>query len=238
MSFDTIIFAVITVVVFLKLRKEFGKISSDDKSREEIINSLLNKQKKGKKGEIIDITPQIKKQKEGRGEQKKDESVYVTNLEILNKKMKGDVEKDEKLKKVLKNLDLSLFLRGSDNALEMTMDAFSKKDVDTLKALLSKNLFEEFKKQLDSVEKKKQSIKSSIIAVLEQEIVDIKIKSKFIHIDVKFKTEQINFIEDDKEKVVSGDKNKIEIIEEIWSFKKDLNSKDNNWQIIGIVDVK
>lgn len=234
MSFDTIIFAVITVVVFLKLKKEFGKISGDDEARKKIID-ILKEQKKDSNNKVIDITPQIKA---NRKEQKKDGSFYSGNLKILEKTVKEKIEKDSKIKSVLKDLDLSLFLRGADNALEISIEAFSKKDLETLKMLLSKNLYSEFKKELDSAKDKKQEIKSSIISVIKKRISSVEVKNKFVYIDVKFKTEQINFIEDEDKKVVSGDKNKIEIIEEIWSFKKDINPKNINWKIIGITDVK
>jgi predicted lipid-binding transport protein (Tim44 family) len=227
---DIIILILITVFIFKKLTSEFGKISEDDKDRKKVIEELLKKQKEAENNKIVDITPQIKTHM--------DKSLYSKNLKLINKSLKNKIEKNSKLKKALEKLNLDLFLKGSDNAIEMTIEAFSKKNTETLKMLLSKNLYLEFKKQLDSAEKKKQNIKSSIISLINQEIINIELKNKFIYIDVKFKTEQINFIEDNKGNIISGDKNNIEIIEEIWSFKKDINSKDINWKIIGIEDVK
>jgi len=235
MPIDIIIFAIISVIIFLKLRKEFGKTSDDDKTREKIINVLAEDQKENGNKQIIDITAQVQKKKE---EPKKDNSFYSQNLKILHQELKKKVENDNKIKDILKDLDLVQFLKGADNALEITIEAFSKKDLETLKSLLSKNLYLEFKKELDSAEKKKQNIKSSVIAVIKKSIADIRVKPKFVYIDVKFKTEQINFIEDEQNNIVAGNKNKIAIIEEIWSFKKESNPKIINWQIIGITDVK
>jgi hypothetical protein len=239
MEFTTIIFVVITIVIFLKLKKEFGKTSHEDQEREEVINTVLKGQKQRNANKIIDIMPLIQRKTAlDQKEEKKDDDFYVKNLELLNNKLKIKVEKDEKFKKILSLMDLSLFLQEADSAVEEVINVFSKNDLETLKKILSKNLYLEFEKTLDLTKNKKQHIRSSIISVIKKEILNMEIKAKLFYVDVMFETEQINFIEDEKGKIISGNKDKIEIIKEVWSFKREMSAKNINWQIIGIVDVK
>ena len=119
----------------------------------------------------------------------------------------------------------------------MVNDAFSNKDIDTLKSLLSEHVFENFKKQIDTLINQNRILKSSLISFLSSKINNIYIENKTILIDVLFEMEQINFVEDKDGKVIMGNKKKIEKVKEKWVFEKKISSKDNFWIINNIENI-
>jgi len=222
MIIDIIFFAIIAVFIFIRLFDQFGKITPNDSKRQQIIDSILKKNKKENKGVVIDITE--KKKETEKFEKEK------TPINVLNPLEKSISEILGKIK----GLTLKQFLSGAEKAMEMTIDAFSKQNTKSLELLLSRDLFSQFEKEIEKRKKKEQKLTSSIVSIVKQEIVNAKMIGRFAVIDIQFISEQINCIKDKKNKVISGNLKDIQTITEVWSFRKDITTKDPNWKIVGI----
>lgn len=224
--FDIIIFATIAVLIFFKLFSEFGKKSESDRVRERIVNSFPKPFNRKKKSKIIDVTGTVRERKENE-----------TLFDIKKLKLSKDLEEKILGSEILKIINFVDFIERAEEGMDLAVDAFSRKDKKVLSLLLAKSIFSKFQKEIDAFKKKKQTIKSSIVSVLDKKIVDVSHNSKFVYIDVKFKTEQINFLMDENKKLIEGDKNKIEVVEEIWTFRREAKPKYPGWQITGILSV-
>lgn len=217
---DILFFLFITLFFIFKLKNTIG-LKNDNDIRQKTIDEFL-KEKLSKNGtqtaneKVIDIE-QIKKKN----------SIKLT-IDVAD-----NVKKE--LTKI--NFNEDNFLKGSQNAVEMVNDAFSNKDIDTLKSLLSEHVFENFKKQIDALINQNRILKSSLISFLSSKINNIYIENKTILIDVLFEMEQINFVEDKDGKVIMGNKKKIEKVKEKWVFEKKISSKDNFWIINNIENI-
>ncbi len=217
---DILFFLFITLFFIFKLKNTIG-LKDDNDIRQKTIDEFL-KEKLSKNGtqtaneKVIDIE-QIKKKN----------SIKLT------------IDVADNIKKELTKINFNEdnFLKGSQNAVEMVNDAFSNKDIDTLKSLLSEHVFENFKKQIDTLINQNRILKSSLISFLSSKINNIYIENKTILIDVFFEMEQINFVEDKDGKVIMGNKKKIEKVKEKWVFEKKISSKDNFWIINNIENI-
>ena len=90
-------------------------------------------------------------------------------------------------------------------------------------------MFKMFDKQINNRTKKNENLDVSIIGIKEAKIEDASIKSSIASIKVKFSSEQVQVIKNDKGKIISGDGNQILSIVESWFFSKDLKRNDPNW---------
>lgn len=217
---DILFFLFITLFFIFKLKNTIG-LKDDNDIRQKTINEFLKEklsenEAKTTNGKVIDIE-QIKKK----------DSIKLT-IDVAD-----NVKKE--LTKI--NFNEDNFLKGSQNAVEIVNDAFSNKDIDTLKNLLSEHVFENFKKQIDTLINQNRILKSSLISFLSSKINNIYIENKAILIDVLFEMEQINFIEDKDGKVIMGNKKKIEKVKEKWVFEKKISSKDNFWIVNNIENI-
>ena len=217
---DILFFLFITLFFIFKLKNTIG-LKDDNDIRQKTIDEFL-KEKLSKNG------TQTANEK-------------VINIEQIKKKnsIKLTIDVADNVKKELTKINFNEdnFLKGSQNAVEMVNDAFSNKDIDTLKSLLSEHVFENFKKQIDALINQNRILKSSLISFLSSKINNIYIENKTILIDVLFEMEQINFVEDKDGKVIMGNKKKIEKVKEKWVFEKKISSKDNFWIINNIENI-
>ena len=217
---DILFFLFITLFFIFKLKNTIG-LKDDNDIRQKTIDEFL-KEKLSKNG------TQTANEK-------------FINIEQIKKKnsIKLTIDVADNVKKELTKINFNEdnFLKGSQNAVEMVNDAFSNKDIDTLKSLLSEHVFENFKKQIDTLINQNRILKSSLISFLSSKINNIYIENKTILIDVLFEMEQINFVEDKDGKVIMGNKKKIEKVKEKWVFEKKISSKDNFWIINNIENI-
>ena len=217
---DILFFLFITLFFIFKLKNTIG-LKDDNDIRQKTIDEFL-KEKLSKNG------TQTANEK-------------IINIEQIKKKnnIKLTIDVADNVKKELTKINFNEdnFLKGSQNAVEMVNDAFSNKDIDTLKSLLSEHVFENFKKQIDALINQNRILKSSLISFLSSKINNIYIENKTILIDVLFEMEQINFVEDKDGKVIMGNKKKIEKVKEKWVFEKKISSKDNFWIINNIENI-
>ena len=217
---DILFFLFITLFFIFKLKNTIG-LKDDNDIRQKTIDEFL------------------KEKLSQNGTQTANEKVI--NIEQIKKKnsIKLTIDVADNVKKELTKINFNEdnFLKGSQNAVEMVNDAFSNKDIDTLKSLLSEHVFENFKKQIDTLINQNRILKSSLISFLSSKINNIYIENKAILIDVLFEMEQINFVEDKDGKVIMGNKKKIEKVKEKWVFEKKISSKDNFWIINNIENI-
>lgn len=227
---DIVVFFIITVFIALKLRSVLGTRNENDDIRQKTLEEFFKSKamqndimpSQNKKGEIIDITGQIDKKI-------KEKPQNIT----LSINVADSVKKE--LIKI--NFNETNFLKGAENVVEMVNDSFSNKDLETLKELLNVKVYNNFKQQIDELNQQNRILKSSLISFLSKKIDNIKIDNKIIFIDVIFEMEQINFIEDKDGNIVMGNKKKIQIIKEKWTFERKVNNKNNFWLIDNIENV-
>lgn len=224
---DILFFLLLTVFFIFKLKSSFGMKNEEDKKvRDKTIEEFF-KEKYGQNTtvevvdckNVVDITDKIKK-----------------TAEKIKSDFSFDFEITDAVKEELNNIGFNKtnFLKGAENAVEMINEAFSNKDEETLRTILGTKLFISFKKQIDDLNSEGKSLKSSLISILSKDITNIRLVNKNILIDMAFKMEQINFIENDKKEVIVGNKKKIDVIQEKWTFKRDKNSKQNFWLVENI----
>lgn len=222
---DILFFLFITIFFIYKLKNNFGNRENDQESRKKSIEEFFKqKYQEANKDidstKVIDITNKIKP-----------ENKIELNL---------DFEIADNLKSKLADINFNQnnFLKGVESAVEMINDAFSNKDIDTLKSLLSDNIFTDFKTKIDTLTSQNKILKSSLISIQSKKIENITFKDDKIIIDVSLKMEQINFIENENKEVIIGDKKRIDIVNEKWSFERDINSKTNFWLVNNISNIE
>jgi len=124
------------------------------------------------------------------------------------------------------------FMEGAKAAYEMVIDAFSKQDKETLKMLLSKDLYKDFVKDIDEQIEKKQKRETTLVALLQAEIKEIALNKTMASITVLFASEQISVVRDKDGAIIEGDASTTLYMEDSWVFERDLKSRNPNWTII------
>lgn len=122
-------------------------------------------------------------------------------------------------KKIVPNgWDEKAFIVGAKFAFQKILSAFANCDLKTLKNSLSSDVYEIFERDILSRKAKKQKMDFSLICFDSADVV--KKSEKNDEITVRFTTEQINLLKDEKGEVIEGDKMSISTMTDTWVFKK------------------
>jgi predicted lipid-binding transport protein (Tim44 family) len=124
------------------------------------------------------------------------------------------------------------FMNGARMAYEMILVAFSKRDRDTLKMLLSEQMYKSFALSLDDAEKEKRFTDTTLLAITSATVKDAKLSGSLATITVAFVSEQIHLIRDENGTIIEGDASSREVVEDEWVFTRTLTSSSPNWTIV------
>ena len=147
------------------------------------------------------------------------------------------------IKKPLKNIKYSSnsptdwfnnddFVNGAKGAYEMIVTNFENGNTEDLKPLLEDSVFISFS---DVIEKRKQNgeqVEFSFIGIESAEIIYKDLKSSPMEVTVRFISEMITCIKNNKDEIVSGSLNQVQKITDVWTFAKYKNKKTNNWLLL------
>ena len=129
------------------------------------------------------------------------------------------LENELKLENVYKkvgNFDHKQFLEGAKKAFEIIITSFNNGDKQTLKDLVSKDVFKAFEEAIDS---KTNNPSSQFYSLVIDGVEDAKVENGLISISINFISEQM--LNNDEGKII---KNK-----DTWTFEKAANSSSPKW---------
>ena len=124
------------------------------------------------------------------------------------------------------------FLGGARAAFEMIVAAYAAGDLATLKPLLNADVFERFRAAVEQRRKAGEKLETTLVGVKSAELVEAELADKLATVAVKFVSEQVNVTRDATGKVVDGDPSKVATVTDIWSFQRNLRSRDPNWALV------
>jgi predicted lipid-binding transport protein (Tim44 family) len=124
------------------------------------------------------------------------------------------------------------FVQGARGAFEMIVQAFAQGDTATLKPLLAPEVYEGFAGAIKERLAAKQTLETTLVAILSAEIVDARMDGRTAYVTVKFVSEQVNVTRDADGNVVDGDAAKVAKLTDQWTFARDTRNRDPNWALV------
>ena len=130
------------------------------------------------------------------------------------------------------SFDPARFVEGARAAFEMVVASFAAGDRDTLRPLLSNEVFENFAGAIAAREKDGHVLETTLVGVRETEIAEASVEARVAYVTVKFVTEQINVTRDGAGAVVEGDPGKVATVTDVWTFARNTRSRNPNWTLV------
>lgn len=218
--FDILILALIAVFILNRLRNVLGKKTGNEEDLAKRYN-LKTKFEESKPDKEIKIKQKVEKE---------DSQLYLHENRDFNKALLS-------IKKIDSKFDLNNFLDKAKKAFEFILIAYSKNNLKNLEVLLDQSIFKDYKKDIEKRIKNKQTFELTIIDLKNPELLEIKVANKKAIITLKYESQQIHLVKNDKNETIDGDANQILDISEKWTFTKDLVSKNPNWTLLSIAEV-
>lgn len=130
------------------------------------------------------------------------------------------------------NFDPAEFLDGAKGAYEMIVTAFAAGDKDTLRPLLSREVFNDFASAIDERAKRGETMQTTFVGLRGSTIVDAQVNNRIAEVTIKFESELISVTKDAQGHTIGGHGNAVEQVTDIWTFARDTKSRDPNWTLI------
>ncbi|WP_137388397.1 Tim44/TimA family putative adaptor protein [Rhodoligotrophos defluvii] len=124
------------------------------------------------------------------------------------------------------------FLEGARAAYEMIVVAFAEGDRLTLRNLLSKDVFDGFSAALDEREREGLVNETTFVGIDQATITDARLVGRQASVTVRFASQLITTIKNRAGDVVDGDPKKIRDVVDVWTFSRDVKSRDPNWSLV------
>jgi len=123
------------------------------------------------------------------------------------------------------------FLKGAQAAYEMIVNAFANGDKKTLKDLADPEIYKNFISVIEERQSKKIKNDFTFIGIKKAKIEEVKNQDTLYSVKVRFISEIISSTKDETGKIIDGNNNEIQTVNDVWIFRKDLNSEDPTWYL-------
>jgi predicted lipid-binding transport protein (Tim44 family) len=131
-----------------------------------------------------------------------------------------------------KTFDPQHFLGGARAAYEMIVTAFAEGDRRTLKSMLSKEVYDGFEAAIRERETRGEVAETRFVSIDTTELAGAELRGKTAHITVRFISQLISVTRDRAGQVIEGSPDKVTEVTDVWTFARDLPSRDPNWKLV------
>jgi predicted lipid-binding transport protein (Tim44 family) len=128
--------------------------------------------------------------------------------------------------------DAAHFIAGAKAAYEMIVLAFAQGDRKTLKNLLARDVCDGFAAAIAARESRGETMESRFVAISKAEITAAELKGRTAQITVRFVSDLISVTRNRAGEVVDGSPDRVSEVTDIWTFARELGSSDPNWKLI------
>ena len=125
------------------------------------------------------------------------------------------------------------FLSGARSAYEMIVLAFANGDRRALRDLLSSEVYDSFEAVIRDREKHDQKTETRFVSIDKAEMVGAETRDRTAQLTVRFVSQMISVTRDKAGTIVDGNPDKVADITDVWTFARDMTSRDPNWKLVG-----
>jgi len=130
------------------------------------------------------------------------------------------------------SFDAKHFLTGARQAYEMIVTAYAQGDRRSLKNLLSKEVYDGFEQAIKDRESRGEKAETRFVSIDKADITAAEVKGKTAQVTVRFVSQLVSVTRDKDGNVIDGSPDKVTDVTDVWTFARDLSSRDPNWKLV------
>jgi predicted lipid-binding transport protein (Tim44 family) len=130
------------------------------------------------------------------------------------------------------DFDAKHFLTGARAAYEMIVNAYAEGDRRSLKNLLSREVYDGFEPAINEREKRGDTVESRFVSIDNAEITAAEVRARNVQLTVRFQSKLVSVTRDKAGAVIDGNAEKVTDVTDVWTFARDVSSRDPNWKLV------
>ena len=128
--------------------------------------------------------------------------------------------------------DVKHFITGARAAYEMIVTAFAEGDRRQLRNLLSREVFDGFDAAISEREGRGETAETRFISIDGSTITAAELRGRTAQITVRFVSKLVSVTRDRSGNVIDGSADKVTDVTDVWTFARDVSSRDPNWKVV------
>ncbi len=224
----TIIFLVIAVVIFLRLRNVLGRRTGNERPPFDPY-SRRSAPREAAGDKVIDL-PRRPATRDTAGPDM--EAAAEERIKVIAPPGSNLHDALKTVATVDSTFEPDAFLGGAKRAYEEIVTAFAEGDRKTLKQLLSREVYEGFVSAITQREARGETIEFKFIGIDRSEITAASVKGPTVQVTVRFLSKLVSATHDKTDAVIEGDPVHVGDVTDIWTFARDATSRDPNWKLV------
>lgn len=130
------------------------------------------------------------------------------------------------------SFDAKHFLAGARAAYEMIVTAFAEGDRRQLRNLLSREVYEGFDAAIGERESRGETSETRFVSIDAATITAAEQRGRTSHVTVRFVSKLVSVTRDRSGAVIDGSADKVTDVTDVWTFARDVSSRDPNWKLV------
>ena len=129
--------------------------------------------------------------------------------------------------------DAKHFITGARTAYEMVVTAFAGGDRRQLRSLLSREVFDGFDAAITERERRSEIAETRFVSIDASTITAAELRNRSTaQITVRFVSKLVTATRDRSGAVIDGNAEKVTDVTDVWTFARDISSRDPNWKVV------
>jgi predicted lipid-binding transport protein (Tim44 family) len=128
--------------------------------------------------------------------------------------------------------DVARFLEGAQAAYRMILEAFWKGDLDTLRPHVDDNVYKAFASSVEQRTKEGLVLDNRLVNIEQALIAGASLEQTVAFVTVRFETDIAAVTRNKDGEVVAGSMSDAVQTRDLWTFRRDIASRDPNWLLV------
>jgi predicted lipid-binding transport protein (Tim44 family) len=130
------------------------------------------------------------------------------------------------------SFDAKYFITGARAAYEMIVTAFAEGDRRQLRSLLSREVYDGFDAAIGERESRGETAESRFVSIDGSTITAAEQRARTAQITVRFVSKLISVTRGRTGDVIDGNAEKVTDVTDVWTFAREVSSRDPNWKVV------
>jgi predicted lipid-binding transport protein (Tim44 family) len=131
-----------------------------------------------------------------------------------------------------KSFDAKHFLTGARSAYDMIVTAYAAGDRKQLKNLLGKEVYDGFETAIKDREQKGETVETRFVAIDGATLTAAEQRGKTAQVTVRFQSQLVSVTRAKDGAVIDGNPDAVTDVTDVWTFARDVSSRDPNWKLV------
>jgi predicted lipid-binding transport protein (Tim44 family) len=114
----------------------------------------------------------------------------------------------------------------------MIVTAYAAGDRRQLKNLLGREVYDGFESAIKERETRGEKVETRFVSIDHADLVGAEMRGKTAQVTVKFQSQLVSVTRDKSDNVIDGNPDKVTDVTDIWTFARDISSRDPNWKLV------